>query len=247
MLRSFVRLVAGAALHTGLPSAPARTCLLAERLEDRCTPTFWINTTADTPDVTPGDGKAQDATGKTSLRSVIMEGNALKGVYDVQFDPNPMTFGMGRTIELTSPLPVLTTDFGIYNPYTDTRITVKRSAAAGNFRIFEIGEGSTTGITNLVLNDGRTPNIESSGGNVSNSGTLTLDHCWVVNGKALSGGGISSSGTLNLIGCDVYYNTATDTDGGGVDVRAGKANFTSTAIYTNSAARDGGGVCSVRG
>ena len=41
--------------------------------------TFTVNTTADTVDVNPGDGVAEDAAGNTSLRAAIMEANASPG------------------------------------------------------------------------------------------------------------------------------------------------------------------------
>src|SRR5690606_18719611 len=44
---------------------------------------FIVNTTADTIDVNPGDGIAEDASGNTSLRAAIMEANALAGANEI--------------------------------------------------------------------------------------------------------------------------------------------------------------------
>ncbi len=52
--------------------------LRLESLESRETPAaFAVNTADDTPDIAPGDGKALDANGNTSLRAAIQEVNAL--------------------------------------------------------------------------------------------------------------------------------------------------------------------------
>ncbi len=48
--------------------------------------TFFVNTTDDSIDVTPGDGLAEDGLRQTSLRSAIMESNALGGESAIMLD-----------------------------------------------------------------------------------------------------------------------------------------------------------------
>jgi hypothetical protein len=48
--------------------------------------TFFVNTTDDSRDVTPGDGLAEDGLRHTSLRAAIMESNALAGESAIMLD-----------------------------------------------------------------------------------------------------------------------------------------------------------------
>ena len=63
------------------PKRRTRTAAAAiEALEDRTLlTTFTVNTTADTVDVDPGDGVAEDSNGETSLRAAVMEADGLAG------------------------------------------------------------------------------------------------------------------------------------------------------------------------
>jgi len=60
-----------------------------DRLEDRAmlAANFVVNTTADTIDISPGDGVALDGQGNTSLRAAIMEANALAGADTITLGP----------------------------------------------------------------------------------------------------------------------------------------------------------------
>ncbi len=55
---------------------------------------FTVDTTADTVDVNPGDGVAEDASGNTSLRAAIMETNALAGADSIYLSAD--TYGITR-------------------------------------------------------------------------------------------------------------------------------------------------------
>jgi CSLREA domain-containing protein len=57
--------------------------------------TFTVNTTADTPDLNPGDGNCADASGACSLRAAIMEANALGG------GPHTIVLQAGQTYTLS--------------------------------------------------------------------------------------------------------------------------------------------------
>jgi hypothetical protein len=69
-----------------------------ERLEDRTLlSSFVVNVLADTVDVNPGDGLAQDAAGNTSLRAAVMESNALAGADTIILGTGTFTLAIAGT------------------------------------------------------------------------------------------------------------------------------------------------------
>ena len=64
-----------------------------------------VDTTADTPDATPGDGVCADASGLCSFRAAVMEANALPGRNTVRIaSTTPVTIGFGTPIEVSDDL-----------------------------------------------------------------------------------------------------------------------------------------------
>jgi hypothetical protein len=85
-----------------LPTLQGLRIQLDERLANR---KFIVDSTLDTPDAIPGDGKAEDADGNVTLRAAIEEANAMPGKPTIHFDIP----GSGpHTIVLDSALPTIT-------------------------------------------------------------------------------------------------------------------------------------------
>jgi CSLREA domain-containing protein len=66
------------------------------------TVTFYVDTTADTPDSSPGDGQCADADNRCSLRAAIMEANAQADpsksfVINLQADTYSFSFSSGQS------------------------------------------------------------------------------------------------------------------------------------------------------
>src|SRR5262249_61551187 len=99
-----------------------------EGLEERLVlnTTFTVNTILDTPDANPGDGRAADAAGRTSLRAAIEEGNASRDTAIT------ITFGAQLTngiIGLSAALPALDNNFTIAGPGANA-LTIGRGLQA---------------------------------------------------------------------------------------------------------------------
>jgi hypothetical protein len=102
------------------------------------------------------------------------------------------------------------------------RSTIVRGSSG--FRVVEVAAGVDATISGLTLRDGTADNTSSfrPGGDVLNSGTLTLDRVTVAGGHASSGGGVANTGgTLAITRSAVVGNFA---DIGGAD-SGGILNF----------------------
>jgi hypothetical protein len=113
-------------------------CLLRlETLEDRCTPAnFTVDTLNDTHDTNPGDGNAQDAAVRVSLRAAIEEANALSGTDNIYFDAALTgTIHCDSALEVTSSLAIIGNGSSV--------ITVARSTSAlNNFSVFNFSSAA---------------------------------------------------------------------------------------------------------
>lgn len=101
--------------------------------------------------------------------------------------------------------------------------------------------GSTL-IDGNILIDSNTCGYGTSGGGISNHGTLTIKSGTISNNKgSYYGGGIETSGTLILDGGDIFGNTTDKYDGAGIHVDSGTFTMNGGNIYDNHALDDGGG------
>jgi CSLREA domain-containing protein len=203
------------------PKARLRRALVRlEALEERCTPTttFYVNTLNDTHDANVGNGVAQDADGKTSLRAAIEEANAGTGDFVIQIVDLPGTISLG------SALPALDRDIWINNNTGSSGLTVRRDSAAGPFRIFEINSGKNVTIGGLRLTNGQVSGAVDAG----------------------RGGAILNHGILTVSGCDISVNSA-DNGGGIANVKAtgvvdhARLTLINTVMSNNWAVRGSGG------
>jgi CSLREA domain-containing protein len=190
--------------------------------------TFIVNSTADAPDNSPGDGICNDGTGACTLRAAMQESNNL-------FGEDTITFSLpgASTITLNTALPEITDNLTITGPGS-SQLTVRRNTAGGTplFRIF-FNNNRVTTISGLTISNGRTaPGVDAAtnggqggnGGGILTAGSLTLTDVVVTGnftgnggnatnpgstfgGPAGFGGGISSSGSLILTNVTVSNNT----------------------------------------
>src|SRR5262249_48530289 len=138
-----------------------------------------------------------DANGNISLRSALTAANS-------STDPNNEidVSGVTGTMTLKSALPSITKNDDIIGPGSGS-LTVQRDPMQGNFRIFLINPGSTTGIEGMTLKKGWAGDTDNNGdgGGILNKGSLTLYDVVVRECNAYrNGNGIANSGVLSMTG-----------------------------------------------
>jgi CSLREA domain-containing protein len=192
-----------------------------------------VNTTADTPDLLPGDGTCADGTGACSLRAAIQEANAAPpfdiilapaGIYTLTLTGADEDAAASGDLDLHS-------DAAIYGAGAGATIVDGASAD----RVFDILTGSVR-LAGLTIRGGAATN----GGGIRNAGALMLVGSEVLSNTALvapdgEGGGIVNTETGQLIvqRTTIVGNRAA-TRGGGLSSR-GPATIISSAIVSNSA------------
>ncbi|HVF71788.1 MAG TPA: choice-of-anchor Q domain-containing protein, partial [Chthoniobacterales bacterium] len=184
---------------------------------------FEVNSLADTDDgVCAPAGVGNGCT----LREAINAANTAPG-------PQTITFSVMGTINLTSPLPNLSTEMTIDGPGAG-QLTVRRDTG-GDYRIFNVTTGATVTINELTIANGRmlNPNnaITSNGGGIFNGGTLTLQMC-VVSGNTAAGSLNTPAGSQNFI----------QGLGGGVYLAAGSTLNVTASTFAGNRGDQGGAI-----
>src|SRR5215831_731832 len=183
------------ALGTGRVPAPQQAGLI-----------FVVNTTADAPDVAPGNGQCDSNASlpgeQCTLRAAIMEANAHSGDDAIRFEipaSDPGCFANNCRISFSTALPEITTNIEFDGPGAK-RLVI---APTGGARAFLITTSGTVSISGMTINAG----FGDFGGNISNSGTGTLNiiDSAIENGVANVGGNIynHSTGTINITNCRI--------------------------------------------
>ncbi|MDQ4121516.1 MAG: carboxypeptidase-like regulatory domain-containing protein [Acidobacteriota bacterium] len=211
--------------------------------------TFTVNSTANTTDADTMDNLCDvdlsTAGEQCTLRAAIQQANATPGADVIVFDL--AVFGSAQTISLNSGLPEITEHLTI----TGTSPALLTIDGTENVRPFRIASGAAVEISNLSVIRGFVG--ESSGGCISNLGSLTLTNAVVRDCEAVlgNGGGIYSSGTLNISGSSIYNNNATggflSGDGGGIYNQGGTASINNSTVRDNQADNSGGGIANDSG
>jgi predicted outer membrane repeat protein len=178
--------------------------------------------------------------GQGSLRQAILDANAADGPDDI--DATAVT----GTIDLQSALASLTEAVDITGSGAD-QLTVRRDAG-GEYRIFDIAEGTAVGISGLTIADGR---VAGDGGGIRNAGTVTITDSVIAGNEAEggAGGGVygSRGAYLELIDSEVRENEAGY--GGGLSCEGseqeppGDLFVTGSSISGNTAGGGGGVAC----
>ncbi len=186
--------------------------------------TFVVNTIADTVDANPNDGQARDATGNTSLRAAIQEGNRVRGNVTIVLPRNTtlrLTIpGAGENLGATGDLDVL---FQLTLDGANSTID-----AAGLDRIFDVTSFASLKAQDVTLMNGAV--INENGGAIRSQGPIVTTNCVIKNstatGPLASGGGIALDfvTTLTMDRCVISGNSASRA-GGGVEGRRGNSTF----------------------
>lgn len=193
-----------------------------------------VTTNQDTTDATPD---CESGTGNTcSLRDAI----SIASQADIDF---ASTLN-GQTITLTSPL-AITTAPQIIGPGAN-QLTIDGGGAVGP--LFSLSSAAQATISGLALAHGSSA---TSGGAVSNGGSLLLLQDWIHdNTAAQNGGGVytAPNTSLQVLQSTISGNTSTNGAGGGIALDANTTTkITSSTIAGNNAAgassaNGGGGV-----
>ncbi|MEY2526319.1 MAG: hypothetical protein QOE73_1090 [Verrucomicrobiota bacterium] len=173
--------------------------------------------------------------GAASLRDVI--GNVCAGV-SITFAPS-----VRGAINLTSGELALNKGLQISGPGANL-LSVQRSAAAGNFRIFHITGNYSVAISGLTIANGNaTANL---GGGISNdNGALTLTNATVSGNTADIGAGIYTARAMSIFNSTISGNIVSGNlagdGGGGIYNQGGTVSLTNSTISGNMAHIANGG------
>ncbi len=131
-----------------------------------------------------------------------------------------------------------------------TRIVIRRRSTDPDFRIFEIHQGGTVTLTNLIIRGGKSSSLNGAGGGIHNVGALRLVNSVVAgNSASLHGGGVLNflNGTLTLINSTVSGNTSAEF-GGGIDNNGPEATLRLiNSVVAGNSAPSGGGIFNIGG
>ncbi len=168
--------------------------------------------------------------GALDLAAAVRLADLEPGSHTITFDPK--VFATPQTITLSSGQLELSNTSGtqtITGPAAG--VTIKAAAAS---RVFQVDGGVTASLSGLTLTGGSA----DQGGDLLNSGTLTLTNCTLSGGKATKdGGGIASLGTLTMTGCTV---TGSNSNNGGGIASYAQATLTNCTLSSNGANMGGG-------
>lgn len=201
--------------------------IIPQLLTTRAAVTFTVNSLLDTSDVTPGNGICANANGVCTLRAAIQEANSFSG-------DDTINFSVTGTINLTGPLPVLSSNVNINGPGSGL-LAVRRNTG-GNYRILETSGNSI--ISGLTITNGRTPDATTEdvappgGGILQTDGELTLRDV-VITGNATGNGGPMRLSEPSQGG--------SGGDGGGIHATGGALTMTDCVISNNTTGNGGTG------
>jgi hypothetical protein len=194
---------------------------------------FTVNTFDDTVEATR-DGSALDANGNISLRSAVMASNDLGGANAIVLS--------GGTYSLTIAPVASRGDEGghlnIARGLTSINTTIQ-GADDGTTVIdanqldhaIDVGFFCIATLSQLTIQHG----TGTFGGDVGNSGQLTIDSCTITGGAASFGGGVySSGGTLAITNSTLSSNGGSGTWGGGLYAQGATLSLDSDTIASNS-------------
>ena len=165
-------------------------------------------------------------------------------------------FAGNNTITLTSQLPAVTTPILITgNGIANTIIMAHACDPLGGFcphqyRVFEVGAAGSLTLDNLTVKHGNCFDpchitVNNAGGNILNSGTLTITNSLLTNSTAQSGGSIYNNGGMMTI-TNSQIASGKAYSGGGIYNAAGSVSLVKTTVLNNEAVNfDGGGIYNI--
>lgn len=200
--------------------------------------TTQVNTTADSVDSSPGDGRCESpTTSSCSLRAAIQEANTHPGENDIWVPPGTYVLtlpGIDEDASVTGDLD-LWGNIEIIGSGSD----VTTIDAQQIDRVIQVHPGATVGISDVAIVGGNITLQGQSGGGIDNEGSLTLSDVTIANNSAAWAGGIQNYGTVDAFRTVIVGNHA-DNGGGGLVSQGGVANLTGMYVSGNVAAYAGG-------
>ncbi|MBI2168219.1 MAG: CSLREA domain-containing protein [Actinobacteria bacterium] len=203
---------------------------------------YTVNTTADTPDVTPGDSTCADAGGSCSLRAAVMEANARPGNDEITVPAGTFTLGLAGDDDSAAAgdIDVAPSDGA---PVTITGAGAGSTAIIGNGadRVFHVVNGSAA-ISSLSIRNGVKSGGNGGGILVAGSGSLALRDLELRGNSAADGAALRSDGSATLARVLVAGNS-----GAAALATGGSITVINTTISGNSGpgVRSGGGTVSL--
>lgn len=206
--------------------------LTLEPLENRLVlAVFNVNTTADSVDVNPGDGIAQDASGLTSLRAAVMEADALGGPSEIILPAGTYLLTIAGSLNASA----ASGDLDLTCPITivgaGAAATIIDAHGLGD-RVFDVSAGAAANplavsLSDLTVTGGTAPDSSSLPTSEDDGGGMrlgaytvaTIDSCVFSDNRAPQaagygqGGAISSSGALVIRNSRFEQNSASNSGG----------------------------------
>ncbi|MBT7817601.1 MAG: S8 family serine peptidase, partial [Polaribacter sp.] len=219
---------------------------------------IFVNTTIDSVDIDPMDGRADDGATtvdgdiRVSLRAAIMHASTTDaattivvpdGTYVLTLPGANENGAATGDLDLTSSHGVTVIGGGVFQTVIDGQQLD---------RVFDVAVGASATLTGLTVQNGRS----SQGGGINNLGTLTVDGVLVRDNQAeTAGGGIFSSGMLSVLNSSVEDNQVASQffaiGGGGLAINGDPANashqttITDSSFVGNTSSLSGGGLLAV--
>ncbi len=205
--------------------------------------TFTVNSPADVPDASPGDGRCETVVNNNvcTLRAAIQEANALPGADIIAIG--------ALTVTLTR----VGYDDSAFNGDLDISGTLTIDGAGANSsvidgngnttksRVFHILPGAAVTIRDVFVRGGKAvsaPLPYGGGIAIASGAALTLTNAVIEYDTAQFGGGIYNDGALTLSGF-VFVGYSQAQQGGGI-YNAGTLNGSNTYLFDNNASVAGG-------
>ena len=205
---------------------------------------FQVNSFNDTVDADPGNGLAEDADGNITLRSAIIESNALAGLDTIQLEAGTYTLslaGAGEDAAATGDLDITGSLDIIGRGINTTTID-----ANDLDRVLHIPDDANivVRLTDLTLTNGA---VTGDGGGILNGGQLELTRVKIASSTSTGSGGAihNSNVAITVTGSHLADNQATV--GGGAIYTTRKATIIDSTISGNTAGTAGGGLLASSG
>jgi hypothetical protein len=200
---------------------------------------LFVNSLADTVDLTPGNGVCADVTGFCSLRAATMEANALAGRQSIVL-PSGGTFALTRAgsddTGSTGDLD-LNEDVTLFGPST-----IVDGAGAGD-RVVHVRNNANGHLQGLTIRNGNVT-AGGAGGVFVEGATATVDDVTITNNSGPLAGGIGALNSTVTYNRGIITNNTSGSGGGGVVVLASPGPSTlvlDRAVVTNNNGTQFGG------
>ncbi len=210
------------------------------------TVTFVVNSTADSHDAHPGNGKCADRAGRCTLRAAVeAAGSEPAGTsVSIEVPAGSYLLTLG-SLDLTgNTISIIGAGTGAIAGNGSGSTVIQ---ARGSFRTVNVGKAATARLARVTITGGNA-GPSGYGGGVYNAGKLTITLSVITKNTAVAGGGVANAGgTLTVTGSTISDNNAPYYGGGGIQNGGlhnvpGLVTVTNSVITGNTSGGDGGGI-----